>query len=180
MRTLFLAALASAITLCGATRAKAEVAPAPAYGFDVRETATIAAPPARVWAALGRIENWWSSVHAISGDAHNLRLSREPGGCLCEQFPGGGGARRMTVILVEPGKTLQLEGGLGPPTAAGAPSGRLTFALAPAPTGTALTVTFEGGGWAKDGYGAWAGIIDRVLGEQTLRLQRYVETGRAE
>lgn len=173
-----LVAAASAIVLCGPMVARPEVAPAEPYGFLVSHKVTIAAPPARVWEGLVRIGDWWASEHTFSRDAHNLRLALEPGGCWCEQLPGGGGARHMTVIVSEPGRLLELEGGLGPLGEPGAPFGHLTFALAPAGTGTALSVTFEGGGLQKDGLAQWAPPVDRVLGEQAAELRRYVETGR--
>ena len=176
MRGTILVALASAVALCGAPDARAGVVAAEPYGFEISETVTIAAPPAGVWQALGRIGEWWSSAHTFSHDAHSLHLSLEPGGCLCEQFPGGGGARRMIVTYVEPGRTLRLDGAPGP-MEAGAPSGHLTFSLAPAANGTVLSVTFEGGGFAKDGFDQWGPPLDRVLGEQAQRLRRYVESG---
>ena len=173
-----LVAAASAIVLCGPMVARPEVVQAEPYGFLVSHKVTIAVPPGRVWQGLVRIGDWWASQHTYSGDAHNLRLSPEPGGCWCEQLPDGGGARHMTVMVSEPGKLLELEGGLGPLGAPGAPFGHLTFSLVPAGAGTTLSVTFEGGGFAKDGLAQWSPPIDRVLGEQTARLQRYVETGR--
>jgi uncharacterized protein YndB with AHSA1/START domain len=171
------AALAAAI-LCGVTRVRAEVVPAEPYGFRVSHTLTIAAPPERVWAAIGRIGAWWSSEHAFSRDSHNFSLSLGPGGCWCERLPGGGGARHMTVIAVEPGRLLDLEGDLGPLAEPGAPHGHLMVSLGPDPKGARVVVTFEGGGFARDGYAQWAPPVDRVLGEQALRLRRYVETGR--
>ena len=173
-----LAAIAAALALCVAGGARAEVAAAPPYGFVVSHELTIGASPAQVWAGLVRVGGWWASEHTYSRDARNLRLSVEPGGCWCEQLPGGGGARHMTVIAYDPGRILVLEGGLGPLGSPGAPYGHLTFALAPDPNGATLTVTFEGGGLAKDGLAQWSPPIDRVLGEQAERLKRYVETGR--
>jgi uncharacterized protein YndB with AHSA1/START domain len=178
MPSALIAAAASVILLCGAVAARAEVVEAPPYGFLVSHSVTIAAPPARVWEGLVHIGEWWASEHTFSRDAHNLRLALEPGGCWCEQLPGGGGARHMTVIVDAPGRLLELEGGLGPLGSAGAPSGHLTFSLSPAATGTTVSLTFEGGGLAKDGLAQWAPPIDRVLGEQAARLRRYVETGR--
>jgi uncharacterized protein YndB with AHSA1/START domain len=177
MRSAFLFAIALAMALCGGPSARAAIVAAEPYGFQVSHQVTIAAAPDRVWAAIGRIGGWWASMHTFSSDARNLHLSMTPGGCWCEQLPGGG-AQHMTVVVAEPGKILQLEGGLGPLGAPGAPSGRLTFSLTPTANGTALSVTFEGGGWAKDGASQWAPPIDHVLGEQVERLKRYAETGR--
>jgi hypothetical protein len=32
-------------------------------GFEVREQAQVAAPPAQVYAAIGQIGKWWNSEH---------------------------------------------------------------------------------------------------------------------
>ncbi|HEV2364360.1 MAG TPA: SRPBCC family protein [Caulobacteraceae bacterium] len=171
---LAMAATALAVLAGGA---RAEVTAVQANGFEVVEKATIAASPARVWQAIGRIGDWWSSEHTFSRDAHNLSLSLQPGGCFCERFPGGGGGHFLTVIMVRPNAMLRLEGALGPLAATGA-TGHLTFELAPAAAGTALTLTYAVGGWTKSGFDQWAPPVDSVLEAQVGRLKRYVETGR--
>ena len=63
--------------------ALAEVKSVAANGFEVASTATVAAPPDRVYAALGEIGRWWSSEHTWSKDAKNLTLELRAGGCWC-------------------------------------------------------------------------------------------------
>jgi hypothetical protein len=60
--------------------ASAEVKSAGPSGFEVLSAATIAAPPERVYAALGEIGRWWSSSHTFSKEANNLSLELHAGG----------------------------------------------------------------------------------------------------
>src|ERR1700676_2602993 len=99
-------ALAAGLALAGTTRA--EVVDASAAGFQVKQTAEIAAPADKVWTALRQVGGWWSSEHSWSHDAKNLTLELKPGGCWCEALPGGGGVRHMTVIFAAPGKSAIL------------------------------------------------------------------------
>ena len=84
----------------------------------------------------------------------------------------------MAIVYSDGEKALRLFGGLGPLQFTGA-SGHLRFDLADvAAGGTRLTLTYSVGGYAKGGLAeAWAAPVDGVLGVQTERLKRYVETG---
>jgi hypothetical protein len=174
-----IAALTLAATLAFAGAAQAEVVDKSPAGFEVRETATIAATSDRVYQALtAEIGRWWSSEHTFSGDARNLTIDPARG-CLCETLPGGGQVRHMTVVFAD-GHGLRLFGGLGPLQSTGA-AGHLGFALKAAGAATDLTVTYDVGGYAKGGLAeAWAAPVDAVLGEQVARLKKYVETGKAQ
>jgi uncharacterized protein YndB with AHSA1/START domain len=166
-----LAALASTTGV-----AHAEVVAAQPGGFEVVEHAHIAAPPQRVWDAIGKVGAWWTSVHTYSQDASNLSLSLEPGGCFCERWAGGA-VRHMTVVAVMSQRLLRLDGALGP-LGALAVTGRLTFDLKPVADGTDLKLTYVVGGWSADGLQSLAAPVDQVLGLQTERLSRYVATGK--
>ena len=86
MKTPLILALAASLL---AAPARAEVVDRSAAGFEVRETATIAAPQAAVYAAFLAPGRWWSSAHSWSGDAKNLSIDLAKG-CLCETLPNGG------------------------------------------------------------------------------------------
>src|SRR5499427_1961851 len=58
--------------------ARAEVKSVAPSGFEVVHTVTIAAPPQRVYAALGEIRQWWSCAHTFSRDATNLASNSKP------------------------------------------------------------------------------------------------------
>ena len=163
--------------LAFARAAGAEVVDAQPNGFQVSSRAEIAAPPARVWAALLEVGRWWEPDHSYSGDpARNMTLEARPGGCFCERTSGGG-VWHMTVAHVDAPKQLTLSGGLGPLASQGA-TGGLVFKLEPQGTGTVLTLTYTVGGYAKGGLQTWAAPVDQVLSTQVRRLEQYVETGR--
>ena len=174
MRSLAVAAVAFALA---AGVARAEVVEATPGGFQVKETTEIAAPAAKVWAALGQVGGWWSSEHTWSQDAKNLSLDLKPGGCWCEALPAGGGAHHMSVIFVSTAKSVILEGTLGPLMFSGA-SGHLVWNLAEKDGHTTLTQTYYVGGYFPGGLDKLAPAVDGVLGDQLGRLKRYVETGR--
>ena|SRR6185312_2494200 len=168
-----------AMTLAGAMLAggaHAAVTDRSAAGFEVTETATIAAPPAKVYAALLQPGLWWSSRHSWSGDARNLTIDLASG-CFCEKLPKGY-VRHMTVVFADGASALRLFGGLGPMQFTGA-AGHLGFTLKAHGTGTDLAATYDVGGYAKGGLAeTLAAPVDAVLGEQVARLKRYVETGK--
>jgi hypothetical protein len=159
-----------------ADAAHAEVTDKSAAGFEVTEKATIAAPAAKVYAALLTPGAWWSSQHSWSGSARNLSMDLGAG-CFCEKLPKGY-VRHMTVVFADGATTLRLFGGLGPMQFTGA-SGHLAFVLKPAGDKTELTLTYDIGGYAKGGLAEkWAAPVDGVLGEAVARLKRFVETGK--
>jgi hypothetical protein len=173
MKTLTIAA--ALMVLAGA--AHAEVVDKSAAGFEVRETASIAAPPAKVYAALLKPSLWWNSAHSWSGSAKNLSIDVATG-CFCETMPNGGLARHMTVVYADGVSQLRMSGALGPLQFTGA-TGHLGAALKEQGGKTALTLTYDVGGYAKGGLAdTLAAPVDQVLGEQVARLKKYVETGK--
>ena len=174
MRGWSVAAVALALA---AGAARGEVVEAAPGGFQVKETAEIAAPAAKVWVALAQVGGWWNSEHTWSQDAKNLSLDLKPGGCWCETLPGGGGAHHMSVIFVSTGKSVILEGTLGPLMFSGA-SGHLVWSLAEKDGHTTLTQTYYVGGYFQGGLDKLAPDVDEVLTEQLGRLKAYVETGK--
>jgi uncharacterized protein YndB with AHSA1/START domain len=169
-----IAAVAATALLAGA--AHAEVTDRSAAGFEITEKATIAAPAAKVYAALLTPGAWWNKTHSWSGNAANLSIDLA-NGCFCEKLPKGF-VRHMTVVFADGVTTLRLFGGLGPMQFTGA-SGHMAFVLKPAGDGTELTLTYDVGGYAKGGLADnWAAPVDGVLGEAVGRLKKYLETGK--
>lgn len=167
-------ALAAAVACGTGGRAMAEVVSAAGNGFEVRETAHIAAAADKVYAALLIPANWWSSDHTFSHSAANLALDARAGGCWCETLPGGGSVEHLRVVYVAPGKVLRLRGALGPMQAM-AVEGSMTWILKSAADGTDLSMSYGVGGYNKDGFDELSKVVDRVLGEQVERLKRLVE-----
>jgi uncharacterized protein YndB with AHSA1/START domain len=166
--------LAAAAALAGSVRA--DVLDADANGFQVRNTLQIAAAPAKVYDAIGNIEDWWDPQHTWSGKASNLRLSLKAGACFCEKLDDGGSVQHMTVVYAAPGKALRLSGALGPLQTEAA-TGVLSLVLSAKDGGTELVQTYSVGGYTKGGWAGWAPEVDGVLRNQMARLRRYVETG---
>lgn len=136
----------------------------------------IAAPPAKVYAALGEIGRWWDGEHTYSGDAANLSMPLQPGACWCETLPGGG-VRHGVVELAWPEQgMLRVDAALGPLQDEGV-RGALFFHLKPKDGGTELIITYNVGG-ARDVVTKGAEGVDMVLNVQWERLKRYVETGK--
>ena len=180
MRHLLIASTAALVALT-ATDAHASVVDATPAGFTVRHVIEVSAPAWSAYQVLtDRIGAWWDPQHTFSGRSANLTIEARPGGCFCEQLPGGGGVRHMTVLYADPGKLLRLTGGLGPLQEL-AVSGTMTWAFMQQ-TGnkTTITFTYAVGGYAPGGLAALAPVVDTVLGTQVARLKRLIDTGHAE
>jgi uncharacterized protein YndB with AHSA1/START domain len=167
-----LAALSLVLATAGPTLAEVKsVAP---NGFEVVAAATIAAPPDRVYSALGEIGRWLSSSHTFSRDAANLSLDLCTGGCFCERLKDGGSVRHLEVVYAAPGEGLRLRGALGPLQMEGV-DGTLAWTLKPGEGGTSVTQSYVVGGYIRGGMEQWAPRVDRVLDEQLQRLKSFAE-----
>jgi uncharacterized protein YndB with AHSA1/START domain len=164
----------SMLTCMVGGHAAAEVVAVAANGFEIRETAHLAAAPDKVYAAFLAPARWWSSEHTFSGSAANLVLDARAGGCWCETLPGGGSAEHLRVVYVAPGKTLRLRGALGPFQALGV-DGALTLNVKGTAEGSDVSFTYTLGGFAKDGFDELSKAADHVLGVQLERLKILVD-----
>ena len=158
--------------------AAAEVVDRAPGGFTSRTTVTIEASPERAFRALvDEVGSWWSKGHTWSGDAANLRLNAQPGGCFCEMLSDGGAVVHAVVNHVVPGQLLRLSGALGP-LQEHAIAGTLTFRFDKAAQGTTAIVTYRVAGYFPGGIDKLAGPVDSVIGEQLQRLKEYLERTR--
>ena len=155
--------------------AGAEVIDRSAGGFTVKTSVQVAAPPGRVYAALLQVGSWWDKDHTYSGDAKNLTISAQAGGCFCEKLPGGGAVEHGRVVNVAPGQLLRLSAALGPLQELGV-SGALTWQIEAAEgKQSRLTMTYAVGGYAAGGLDKLAAIVDTVLSGQVKLLKAYTE-----
>jgi uncharacterized protein YndB with AHSA1/START domain len=155
---------------------RGEVIESAAGGFLVRNTATINASPATVYAALAdRIGGWWDPAHTFSHDSHNLSLDAKPGGCFCERLPGGGGVEHMRVVYASPDKLLRLTGAIGPLQEA-ALVGTMSWNLLQTGAGTTVDLSYTVGGFRAGGLRDLATVVDGVLHGQLARLKAFVAT----
>lgn len=184
------ALIVSLVASVSSSPGRAAVVESSPTGFMVQEEASIRATPDVVYdAVVKHVDKWWDSEHTYSQNSKNLSIDPVPGGCFCEKLPDGGGVRHLTVEYVDPGKMIRFSGALGP-LARGGLTGSLTFSFTPAGDASAdkgagkavleatkFEATYSVGGYFKGGLDAIAPAVDSVLGDQILRLQRYVETG---
>ena len=156
--------------------AHAEIKAAASDGFLIVHSARIDAAPARIYALLPAIGRWWNSSHTYSGDAANLTLDPQAGGCFCERWNDGAVAHGR-VILAMRDKLLRIETALGP-LQSKAVTGVLTFQLAPDGNATVLTLAYRVNGSSASALDKDAPAVELVLGEQFARFTRLVETGK--
>lgn len=173
------AIIIAALVASAAAPAGARVVSSVPAGFEVADRITVAAPPAKLYAALVDIGRWWSSSHTYSGDAANLSIEARPGGCWCERLADGGAIEHLRVVYVRPGQLLRAQGGLGPLQSEGV-AGTFTWTIKPtADGGSELTQSYVVGGYVRGGAEKLAPLVDQVLGEQLARLKTFAETGAA-
>lgn len=170
MRRLGLAVL-GVLAAAGATRAEV-VDKGPSH-FRLKITQQVAAPPDRVYAALGEIGRWWDDAHTYSGKAANMTMPLTANACFCEALPGGGGVRHGVVEAVTPRQMVRVSAALGPLQDEGV-AAALTFHLKPKDGGTELVTTYHVGG-ARDFVVSMAPGIDAVLTAATVRLKAYAD-----
>ena len=172
-----LAAIAAAGVALAAGPSSAEVMQSAPDGAHMVHQVRVEATPAAVYALIGQVGRWWSGEHSYSGDAANLTLAVEPGGCFCERWKDGA-VEHARVIMVMRDQVVRLSGALGP-LQVKAVNGVLTFLLKPDGTGTQLTLGYRVTGSSLSGLDKDAPAVDGVLNVQVQRLKRLAETGKA-
>jgi uncharacterized protein YndB with AHSA1/START domain len=172
--------LLAGLALIWACPLGAEVRSVTPSGFEVGGTVSSTAAPERVYDALSKIGGWWNRDHTYSGDAGNLSLKPEAGGCFCETIPADGAQiEHGRVVYAQPGKALRLHGALGPLQMEGV-SAALTFTLKKrSDGGTDIGMSYVVGGYIRGGPSALAPVVDSVLNEQLVRLQAFANAAAA-
>jgi uncharacterized protein YndB with AHSA1/START domain len=144
--------------------AVAEVRLAAPGALVIEHRLAITATPDVAWNVLVHPERYWPSEHTWSGDAKNLSLAPEAGGCYCERWPGGS-VEHGRVIMAIPGKRLRFRGSLWPfqelPV-----TGVMTISLAPSDAGTEAVVTYRLSGDGSQKLGDMAAVVDPVVLQQ--------------
>jgi hypothetical protein len=177
-RTFGVAALTMLFVALPSAGARADVVDRSASGFTVRTTVAVAATAQRVYQDLLNVGAWWDKEHTYSGDAANMTIVAQPGGCFCERYPGGA-IEHGRVIYVSPNKLLRFAGAFGPLQEL-ATIGTMTWTIEPATqgSGSTLTMTYTAGGYAAGGLDKLADIVDMVLAQQVKLLKAYAEKNR--
>jgi Polyketide cyclase / dehydrase and lipid transport len=172
---------AAALALPFAAPAQAEVTHVSDQGFAVLHVVKINAAPDKVWATLIAPQSFWSSSHSWSGDAANMYLDPQAGGCFCERIPAknvvGGSlnsVEHMRVIYSERPRVLRMSGALGPLQSEGV-VGTMNVAMEADGDGTKISISYVVGGFMRMKPQDIAPAVDTVIGEQLLRLKARAE-----
>ena len=96
-----------------APRSLADVTAAPGNARIARQVVTVPCTPADAFDAFtGDVTPWWD--HSFSGTPYRMYIDPRPGGGFVELFDStGNGALHATVITVQRGKLIRLDGPLG-------------------------------------------------------------------
>jgi uncharacterized protein YndB with AHSA1/START domain len=174
-----LVALGAALLAMAATALRAETSNVSPSGFTITFAMTVESEPDKVYQAFTQLPKWWNKAHTWSGDAANLSLDAQAGGCFCERWGNGASVMHGRVLMAQPGAALRMHAWLGPlqemPVQA-----VLTFGTARRDGATRLRVTYRVFGPADANLDKLAPAVDGVLGEQVKRLKSFIETGRPE
>lgn len=157
--------------------AGAEVKMATAEGAIIEHRFSIAAAPEAAWQALIHPERYWPKDHTWSGNAANLSLAPEAGGCFCERWDGGS-AEHGRVVMARPGQLLRFRGSLGPFQEM-AVTGVLTVTLKPVGSGTEAVVTYRLSGDASHEFAGFIKVVDEVVGLQFGGFAQLAAAGTA-
>ncbi len=167
------AALGAAALACCAP-VFAEVTRSTENGFVSRHEVIVKATPKEVWLALISPAGWWQSAHTWSGDAKNLTLTPQAGGCFCETIPEvnepnrftlQGSVEHMRVVQAYPELALRMVGSLGPLQSEPV-TGVLTIAISKVDKGTRIVWEYNVGGSMRYEVPVISKAVDGVMGAQ--------------
>ncbi|WP_036857108.1 hypothetical protein [Erythrobacter cryptus] len=163
-----------------AAPAAAEVTRSTDNGFVTRHEVVVEADPKAVWLALITPADWWRSEHTWSGDAANLTLTPQAGGCFCETIPEAddperitlaGSVEHMRVIQAYPERALRMVGSLGPLQSEPV-TGVLTIAISTVEKGTRIVWEYNVGGPMRYEIPVISKAVDGVMGAQLAALAK--------
>ncbi len=165
------------LVLFTAAPARADVVDAGPAGFTIRTSSDLAAIPKAAYVAfIVWVGSWWDAAQTVSGESRNLSIDARVGGCFCERLPNGGSVQHMTIVLLQPERTIRMVGAIGPLQELAA-IGTMTWSFTPTSSATRVEMTYAVAGYAKEGLVPVARSIDAALTEQVRRFKRFVEVG---
>lgn len=168
------------LALLAAAPAQAEITGGGADSFVSRHEVVVKASPKEVWLALIAPAGWWASEHTWSGEAANLTLTPQAGGCFCEKIPEvdepgrftlEGSVEHMRVIQAYPERALRMQGALGPLQSEPV-TGILTIAISEVEQGTRIVWEYNVGGAMRYELPVIARAVDGVIGLQINALAK--------
>jgi hypothetical protein len=170
-------ALALSAALTFVSIADAKVISQGASGFQTAHEVEVPLEPKAAYDAFVQIGSWWSSSHSFTGDAKNISIEPEAGGCWCEKKDGVSSVRHMTVVHAASGSMLVFSGGLGPLQFMGV-AGSMTVSFEPKGKATRVTVNYAVGGYDPGNFKEISKAVDGVIGEQIARYGKFASAGK--
>jgi hypothetical protein len=178
MKACLYAAASALVILALPPSAAAKLIDQSAAGFTTAHTARVAATPDDAWKILRMPQKWWQADHSWSGNAENLWMDAQAGGCFCEKMPGADGAmatlgsvQHARIVFAKPGELLRLSGALGP-LQGEAVTGTLTIQIKPTEGGSLIRFDYVVGGYMRFKTDEIAPLVDRVIGQQVAGLAK--------
>ncbi len=178
--TLAAVPLFAVMALVQAAPAAAEITRSTDLGFVSRNEVVVSASPKEVWLALISPATWWRSEHTWSGDAKNLTLMPQAGGCFCETIPEvdepgrftlQGSVEHMRVVQAYPESALRMIGSLGPLQSEPV-TGVLTVAISKVAKGTRIVWEYNVGGAMRYEIPVISQAVDGVMATQLAALAK--------
>lgn len=172
--------MAAAIAALVTAPAAAEVTRSSEIGFVSRNEVVVSATPKEVWLALISPASWWDKAHTWSGDAKNLTLTPQAGGCFCETIPEvdepgrftlQGSVEHMRVVQAYPEAALRMVGSLGPLQSEPV-TGVLTIVLSKHEKGTRIVWEYNVGGSMRYEVPVISKAVDGVMATQLAALAK--------
>lgn len=146
--------------------------------FVTRDSAVVEADLRATWLTLISPGEWWDDAHTWSGDAANMSLTPQGGGCFCERIPAkdtkntiglDGSVQHMVVLNATPDLVLRMRGGLGPLQSEPV-DGVLTIALSKTDKGTLIVFEYVVGGFMRFETPTISKAVDGVMSQQLSHL----------
>ena len=171
--------LAVVVVTCGVGTATADTSQISPSGFVVNFRDEVAVPPQDMWRAIAQLPRWWSGQHSYSGNAANMSIDLQAGGCWCERWGDGQSTQHGQVVLVQPGRVLRLNASLGPLQEL-AVNAVLTIVTSTQDGKHFLRLSYRVSGSAEASLDKLAAAVDGVMAVQFKRLKALAEKGSAE
>jgi hypothetical protein len=166
--------------VAAAMPAAAEVTRSTDNSFVSRNEVVVTASPKEVWLALISPADWWQSEHTWSGEAKNLSLMPQAGGCFCETIPEvdepgrftlQGSVEHMRVVQAYPEAALRMVGSLGPLQSEPV-TGVLTIVISKVSKGTRIVFEYNVGGAMRYEVPVISKAVDGVMAAQIASLAK--------
>jgi hypothetical protein len=158
--------------LVAASPASAEIVSRGENAFTLRFAVGLEASREDVIDAVRNVPAWWDPAHSYTGDAANLSLAFQPGGCWCERMRDGTNFRHGSLVSIEPDR-VRFDAPLGPLNGK-ATRADLIFSAGPENRGTLAAMEFVVEG---PGVGAFADAVHGVMQQGWTRYVRFIEYG---